>query len=259
MRLTTGALVILQLSGASAFAKPSLLNKLIPSGLFSTTAESNGGETAARDFGSDFLDEDKLYAESTFPIKPDNLIFRAKEVLAADCAIGQKDDGKCLAEDFKFQAQVIGPLGREEYLGALESFNLADCFDIKANFFGFHVDPMQTNRVWFFNRVEAKHVGTFMGAKPEGKEIVYPPQTLHLDFNEEGKVTEIGFYTVDRHQGNTGGLGGAFGFMYGVGKPLPIPECQPYKRSKRFKLLSAIGEIGKRFKKNKETSGKKTN
>lgn len=222
-----------------------------------STSPEPSKEASVRYFGPDFLDEAKLYADSTFPIKPDDLILRAKEVLAADCAIGQKDDGKCLAEDFSFQAQVIGPIGKEEYLGALESFNLEECFDTKANFFGFNVDPMQTNRVWFMNRVEAKHVGTFMGAEPTGKEIVYPPQSFHLDFNEQGKVTEIGFYTIDRYQGNTGGLGGAFGFMYGVGKPLPIPECQPYKRSKRFRLLVAIGELGKRFKKNKETSGKK--
>ena len=34
-------------------------------------------------------------------------------------------------------------------------------------------------------------------------------------------ATTIGFYTVDRRQGNTGGLGGAFGYFYGTGNPLP--------------------------------------
>lgn len=289
----TSALVAFQLSNTFGFSPSSvihqqrLLSGPLPSGLFSSKSsdetvtatatatiedepsigsidvnidsaatETNDTENK-RDFGSDFLDEEKLYAESTFPIKADDLIIRAKEVLSADCRIGQKDNAECLADDFKFRAQVIGPLGKEDYVGALASFNLEECFDTKPNYFGFSVDPMQTNRVWFFCRVEAKHVGTFMGAEPTGKEIVYPPQTFHLDFNDNGKVIEFGFYTVDRNQGNTGGLGGAFGFMYGVGKPLPIPECQPYKRSKRFRLLVAIGELGKRLKRNKETSGKK--
>ena len=35
----------------------------------------------------------------------------------------------------------------------------------------------------------------------------------------------------------TGGLGGAFGYFYGVGNPLPIPECQPYRKSWQFSLL----------------------
>ena len=65
-----------------------------------------------------------------------------------------------------------------------------------------------------------------MGAQPENTideaVLTLPPQLLHLDFNNDGKVTEFGFYTVDRRQGNTGGLGGAFGFFYGVGRPLPI-------------------------------------
>ena len=52
---------------------------------------------------------------------------------------------------------------------------------------------------------------------------------------------------VDRRQGNTGGLGGAFGYFYGTGNPLPIPECQPYKKSKRFALLGLVGRLGKKL------------
>ena len=54
---------------------------------------------------------------------------------------------------------------------------------------------------------------------------------------------------VDRRQGNTGGLGGAFAFFYGTGNPLPIPECQPYKPSKRFRFLNFLGKIQKKFAK----------
>jgi len=90
-----------------------------------------------------------------------------------------------------------------------------------------------------------------MGAEPTGNKLILPPQAFHIDFNEEGNMKELGFYTVDRRHGNTGGLGGAFGYFYGVGKPLPIPECQPYKRSKRFRMLNFMGKLGKKL------SGKK--
>jgi len=195
------------------------------------------------------IDEEALLSKSTFPIKPDDLITRALEVLSPKVGIGTKDGGECLADDFEFVAAVVGPINRKEYLNALGTFDLESAFDIAPNFYGMSVDPMQPNRVWFFNRVEATHKGVFMGAEPTGKQIVYPPQIHHIDFNDDGKVREYGFYTADRRQGNTGGLGGAFGFMYGVGKPLPIPECQPYKQSFRFRMLNLIGRLGQRLQK----------
>lgn len=114
---------------------------------------------------------------------------------------------------------------------------------------------MQTNRVWFFSRQIATQVAPFMGVDPtdgEGdddkkRELTLPPQCFHIDFTADGLVQEFGFYTVDRRQGNTGGLGGAFGYFYGVGKPLPIRECQPYKPSLRFRMLGLLGKIGKKF------------
>jgi hypothetical protein len=170
-----------------------------------------------------------------------------------ECGIGTLDEGNCLAEDFEFIAAVVGPIPRTGYLDALTNFNLASSFTIQSNYFGMSVDPLQPNRVWFMNRVRGRHDrGAFMGAPPTNQEIVYPPQTLHLDFNENGDVTEFGFYTSDRRQGTTGGLGGAFGFMHAVGKPLPIPECQPYKPSKRFRLLQFIGKTAEKFQKKKK-------
>lgn len=160
-------------------------------------ASALSSSTASTDknmFGR-FVDEKALLEKSTFPIKPDDLIARAREVLSPEVGIGTKDGGECLAENFEFCAAVVGPISREEYLNALGSFKLEDAFDIDPNFYGLSVDPLQPNRVWFFNRVKGKHTGTFMGAEPTGKEIDYPPQVQHLDFNEEGKVIEYGFYT----------------------------------------------------------------
>jgi len=188
----------------------------------------------------------------TFPITPNDLIQRAKEVLGPDVGVGTKDGGECLADDFEFCAAVVGPLPKDEYLGALGSFKLEDSFDITMNLFGFNVDPMQSNRVWFFQRQTAKHVKDFAGVEASGKELVLPPQVFHLDFNEDGKVKEFGFYTADRRQGNTGGLGGAFGYFYGVGRNLGFPEAMPYKPSFRFRMLQKVGGLIRRIQNRKK-------
>ena len=241
MKITSLVLLSTQLQSISAFAPNHGAERLSSS--LSATPET---------MFDNFLDENTLLEKANFPIKPDDLMERAKYVLSPVCGLGTKDGGACLAEDFEFCAAVVGPIGREEYLNALGSFKLEDAFDITPNFFGMSVDPTQPNRVWFFNRVEGTHVGEFMGAEASGKKIVYPPQIHHLDFNDKGQVVEYGFYTADRRQGNTGGLGGAFGFMYGVGKPLPIPECHPYKRSFRFRMLNFIGGLAQKLQKGKK-------
>ena len=197
----------------------------------------------------DEVNLDAALAKSTFPHTPDDLVSRAKEVLSPDIGIGTKDDGACLAGDFEFVAAVVGPISKEEYLNALNGFKLEESFDIQQNMFGFTVDPMQTNRVWWFDRQVARQISSFMGVQPISNELILPPQLFHMDFNEEMKVKEFGFYTVDRRQGNTGGLGGAFGYFYGVGKPLPIRECQPFKPSFRFRMLGLLGKLGKKFAK----------
>lgn len=209
---------------------------------FSVTA----GKSTATLVGE--VDVKAAYAASSFPIAPDDLILRAKEVMGPDIGVGTKDDGACLADDFVFCAAVVGPIPKEDYIDALASFKLEDSFDINQNLFGWNVDPLQTNRVWFMSRSVAIHKDTFAGVKATGKELVMPPQLFHLDFNEKGLVKEIGFYTVDRQQGNTGGLGGAFGYFYGVGKPLPIPEAKPFKPSFRFRTLQIVGNIAKKFR-----------
>jgi hypothetical protein len=251
MKLILLSLLLAMSTSASAFnpaPQSSVSSAQTSTALHSTATASD----APKPMFSEFVDEEALLQESTFPISAPDLMTRAKQVLAADCGIGTKDGGACLASDFEFCAAVVGPIGRDEYLGALGSFSLEEAFDITPNFFGLTVDPLQPNRVWFFNRVNGIHTGEFMGAKASGKEIVYPPQILHLDFDEKGQVKEFGFYTADRRQGNTGGLGGAFGFMYGVGKPLPIPECKPFKRSWQFRLLSWIGGLAQKLNKKKK-------
>jgi hypothetical protein len=79
-----------------------------------------------------------------------------------------------------------------------------------------------------------------------------PPQYHLLDFDGNGKVAQFDFYTVDRNYGNTGGLGGAFGLFYGVGRVLPFPECQPYKPSRRYHFFTGLSRFMDKFKKEEE-------
>lgn len=241
----SGAFLALLSAKAAAFAPPA-----VPAQTRLSLAEAAADAAPAKSiFDENFLDEAALLAASAFPLAPDALLARARYILGPECGIGTKDGAACLADDFEFCAAVVGPIAREAYVAALENFNLEDSFDITSNYFGLTADPLQPGRVWFLSRVVGVHTGAFLGAAPTGKEIVYPPQTMHLDFDGEGQVREFGFYTADRRQGTTGGLGGAFGFMYGVGKPLPIPECQPYRQSKRFRLLNFVGRLASKFQK----------
>jgi hypothetical protein len=193
------------------------------------------------------LDTEALLAKSTFPIKPDDLIALAKDFTFINGA-GTKDNGESLADDFVFRAAFIEVIEKDKFIETLGGFSLDDSFDLKQQFFGWTVDPLQPNRVWVYNRQEGIHVKDFVGVKPTGNKLVLPPQSLHMDFNEDGKCTEFGFYTVDRNQGNTGGLGGAFAFFYGVGRAIPFPEGKPYKPSLQRRLVEGVAGIARRFK-----------
>ena len=47
---------------------------------------------------------------------------------------------------------------------------------------------------------------------------------------------------MDRSVGTTGGLGGLYGQLYSIGKPLPFPEANPWKMSKRYKIFNKLGD-----------------
>jgi len=206
------------------------------------------------------VDEAALLAESTFPIKPEALIAKCKEVMDSQMGIQDRTiDESIYADDFRFCAPFVGGptnakpsdplpgLGKEEYLSALRSFNLLEAFpDMNGNYHFFRVDPFEPNRVWFQTRVTATHTGELMGKPATGKKIVMPPQAMSMVFNEAGQLSVFNVgYVIDRTVGNTGGLGGAFGFFWATGNPLPIKECQPFKPSKRFAFLGLLGKLAK--------------
>ena len=82
-------------------------------------------------------------------------------------------------------------------------FKLEESFDVNAQYHMFRVDPLQTNRVWFHTRTLGKHVAdSKLVRKGDGKEIVNPPQCMHMDFTADGLVKEVRRSTLmasDRH------------------------------------------------------------
>ena len=127
-----------------------------------------------------------------------------------------------LSEDFQFIFPVVGPLTKTEFTGAFSSFKVEEAFTGSYNYFGFNVEPIEPNRVWFFSRGVLTHSGVLqfgaMKMKPSGKKIVGPPQVLSMSFNTEGLCYKLtGGYSVDRTVGNTGGLGGVFGLIHAIG------------------------------------------
>ena len=94
----------------------------------------------------DTVDEESMLQQSTFPIKPADLIQLTKEFLAANNGC---DKPELLADDFTFAGPVVGPLPRDTFVKAFTGFKVNEAFpDMKANPYNFHVDPFEHNRVW---------------------------------------------------------------------------------------------------------------
>ena len=93
------------------------------------------------------------------------------------------------------------------------------------------------------------HLGKFLFADPTGIKFETPPQACSLVFDSEGLVSKytIG-HVMERSIGNTGGLGGIFGPLVAIGKPLPFPEARPYKPSLRYRLFNWFGSLMQRIK-----------
>ena len=205
-----------------------------------------------------FVDEQAVLAAWDFPFSPVQLVDMAKDFYHPNVLVGLADGGACLAEDFQFCGAVVGPIGKEEFIQALTGFGLDKSFDIVGNIYGFYADPLQPGRVWYFNRSRAKQIAPFLGAAPTAKEIEFPPQMNFLDFNQFGKVKQHGFYTIDRRQGNTGGLGGVYGYMYAVGRAPPFPEARPFKHSLRYRAFNFVLRMFNKLKKNKAAAKEST-
>lgn len=192
-----------------------------------------------------FVDEQQTLATTAFPIPPSELIALAKRFLISRGGFGA--DPALLSDDFLFAGPVVGPLSKDAFLSAISSVDIAVGFpDFVPQFYGFQVDPFEGNRVWYTARGRGTNTGPLppFAPEPTGKHLVNPPQACSLTFDENGLATKytIG-YVMDREVGNTGGLGGLYGIMYAIGRPLPFPEARPWKMSKRYRAFQALGNF----------------
>jgi len=198
------------------------------------------------------LDVPATMRGSTFPIAPEALVERAKAVLGCEFGTKAGADTSVLAEDFQFVAPIIGPLGKAEFINAFGSFKVQEALpDLKDNSW-FQVDPLEPNRVWFFSRATGTHTGTLRfgaGMPATGRAVRMPPQAQSMLFNEQGQCYTLTVgYAMDKRIGNTEGLGGVFGIVKAVGKPLPFVEGQRlYTPSLRFEAFERVAKIGESF------------
>jgi len=189
------------------------------------------------------VDEEGLLKEQNFPLAPAELIQKSKNFLESRGGFGA--DPALLADSFQFFGPVVGPLTKDAFVTAIGGVDMKTAFpDFQGEFYNFHVDPFEGNRVWYIARGRGTNTGPL---KPftqtaTNKALVNPPQACSLTFNEEGLVIKytIG-YIMDRDVGNTGGLGGLYGVLYAIGKPLPFPEANPWSMSKRYMLFNKVG------------------
>jgi hypothetical protein len=193
-----------------------------------------------------FLDEAAAVSSQNFPLSEEELIYKAKEVLVSGVGLERPE---LIAEDFRFMGPVVGGDGglkKAEFIEAISGFDLKTAFpDLDPRFHHFRVDPLDPGRVWFTSTASGTHLGLFANViKPTGKRFETPPQACSLKFNKEGEVIKytIG-HVMERSIGNTGGLGGVFGPLVAIGKPLPFPEAQPWKPSRRYRLFQLAGRI----------------
>merc|ERR1719454_1614597 len=192
-----------------------------------------------------FIDAQALVEAQAFPIPEAKLIAKAKEFLYFGQGVKKPS---LLAESFVFMGPFVGGAGglpKPEYLSAVGGFDIKAAFpDLEPRFMHFRADPLDAGRVWFTSQASGTDLGGFLGNEPTGKRFETPPQACSLKFNQEGKVVKytIG-HVMERSIGNTGGLGGIFGPAYALGRPLPFPEARPWKPSKRYRLLQAVGRL----------------
>ena len=142
---------------------------------------------------------------------------------------------------FQFIFPIIGPLSKDDYLKQVRGFALEEMFPnyYENLYYNFYVDPYENNRVWFTSRFIDNFSNDGVFGKATQKLVDSPPQMNSLKFNENGKVVQYtGGYVMDRTIGNTGGLGGVFGILYAIGKPLPFPEGHPYRKSIALRFFS---------------------
>ena len=196
-----------------------------------------------------FIDEaERLSSRPSTALAPEEMILIAKRFLASSGGLG--GDPTLLSSSFTFEGPVVGPLGKDEFVEAIGSVDFAAAFpEFTSEFYGFHVDPFEGDRVWYTARSRGKNTGPLVPFVPEEsgtkRTVVNPPQVCSITIDHStGLITKytIG-YVVDRTVGNTGGLGGLYGILYALGRPLPFPEANPWQISIQYELFQKVGGL----------------
>mmetsp|Transcript_6493 Transcript_6493/g.8977 ORF Transcript_6493/g.8977 Transcript_6493/m.8977 type:complete len:473 (+) Transcript_6493:202-1620(+) len=189
------------------------------------------------------LDQEKMLRRSKFIVPRKLMIAKAEELLKALLEGDQQELQEQLSEDFEFVGPVVGPLNKKEFIRAYTGFKVKEALpDLKENIFGWQVDPMEPNRVWWFTRSIGTHTGQFGGSiAPTWVRVEWPPQVNSMCFDTDGNVCRLTLgYAVDRKMGNTGGLGAVFGLLNAIGSPLPFREAQPWRPSSKFLFYTKV-------------------
>ena len=135
-----------------------------------------------------------------------------------------------LDEGFQFAAPLVS-LDKKAILAATAGLDLDSAMpDFNARYHDFRADTDDPLRVWCSMRVIGTHTGplSFAGTTAEPSvppiRVESPPEAVSLRFSETGTLLELTTgYPMDKRCGTTGGLGGIFGILEGLGKPLPTP------------------------------------
>jgi len=194
-----------------------------------------------------FVDEQKLLSKRPSNALPvEEMIEIAKTFLKTSMGIG--GDPEMLSEDFRFEGPVVGPFSKSEFVAALSNVDFKAGFsDFNPEFYGFHVDPFEGDRVWYTARGRGTNDGPFPSSSTPAtqKTVINPPQVCSITIDYDTGLIKrytIG-YVVDRNVGNTGGLGGLYGILYAIGRPLPFPEANPWKPSLSYRAFQSVGKL----------------
>lgn len=185
---------------------------------------STSGNEAASDYSAP---PPIVVADANHP-----LIKLANDIMYTKSGFYSPYDESFYSEEFVFRGPFIGPLNREDYFETMATFGIYKAIpDISPNAFGFSIDPLDPNRVWFMVR----NTGTFTGEPglgfgggnyypPNGATLEGCPETFSMTFdsNQKLKYLTVG-YVSDRFQGNTNGAGAAVGIFNVIGIPFPKP------------------------------------
>jgi len=248
-------------TNARILTKPaSSRREAVPPAEEGPSAPTYDGETPADSVSRAMLTEKELSAVKSSPmflssssdakaknyLSPEEFINIAKRFLVKSKGIG--GDADLLSENFVFEAPVVGPFGKEQFLDATGRVDFELGFpDWKGEFYNFQVDVFEPNKVWYMAKGEGTNSGPFptKDLPATYKKVVNPPQICSLTVDPDtGLIARytIG-YVADRSAGNTGGLGGLYGILYAIGRPLPFPEALPWKPSFPYIAFQKIGGL----------------